>query len=65
MSELQPEELLLTVAATIGKEEMETMISNSQLAELLDDNCRKEAKIIELERRIVDIHRHYAKRLGD
>jgi hypothetical protein len=37
----------------------------SQLQALLDENYRKEAQIVELERRITDIHRHYAKRLGD
>ena len=36
-----------------------------QLQALLDDNDRKEAQIVELERKITDIHRHYAKRLGD
>jgi hypothetical protein len=35
MSELQPEELLLTVAATITKEEMDSMISSSELAQLI------------------------------
>ena len=35
MSELQPEELLLTVAATITKEEMGSMISSSELAQLI------------------------------
>ena len=37
MSELQPEELLLTVAATITKEEMGSMISSSELAQLLKE----------------------------
>ena len=35
MSELQPEEMLLTVAATITEREMESMISNSELGELI------------------------------
>ena len=37
MSELQPEEMLLTVAATITKEEMETMISSSELSQLIKE----------------------------
>ena len=35
MSELQPEELLLTVAATITEEEMDSMISSTELSELI------------------------------
>jgi len=41
------------------------VLANKQLQTLLDENYRKEAQIVELERRITDIHRHYAKRLGD
>lgn len=37
----------------------------SQLRNLVDAIHVKEAQIVELERRITDIHRHYAKRLGD
>ena len=37
MSELQPEEMLLTVAATITKEEMGSMISNSKLSQLIKE----------------------------
>ena len=39
--------------------------AKTELQALLDENYRKEAQIVELERRITDIHRHYAKRLGD
>ena len=35
MSELQPEELLLTVAATITENEMGSMISSSELSQLI------------------------------
>ena len=35
MSGLQPEEMLLTVAATITEEEIGLMISNSELVELI------------------------------
>jgi hypothetical protein len=34
-SNLPSEEVLLTVAATIGKDEMGSMISNSELGELI------------------------------
>ena len=37
MSELQPEEMLLTVAATITEEEMGLMISNSELSQLIKE----------------------------
>jgi hypothetical protein len=37
MSELQPEELLLTVAATITENEMDSMISSSELAQLIQE----------------------------
>ena len=37
MSSLPPEELLLTVTATITKEEMESMISNSELSQLIKE----------------------------
>ena len=37
MSELQPEELLLTVAATITENEMGLMISNSELSQLIKE----------------------------
>ena len=37
MSELQPEEMLLTVAATITEEEMSLMISNSELSQLIKE----------------------------
>lgn len=37
MSELQPEEMLLTVAATITKEEMDSMISNSKLSWIIKE----------------------------
>ena len=37
----------------------------SQLRNLVDAIHVKEAQIVELERRITDIHRHYAKPLGD
>jgi len=36
MSELQPEETLLTVAATITENEIATMISNSELGQLIE-----------------------------
>ena len=36
-SNLSPEELLLTVGATITKEEMGSMISNSELSQLLKE----------------------------
>jgi len=42
MSELQPEELLLTVSATITKSEMETMISDSELSQLIKEPFRRE-----------------------
>jgi len=35
MSELPAEEMLLTVAATISKEEIDSMISNTELSELI------------------------------
>ena len=35
MSELQPEEMLLTVAATITEEEIGLMISSSELSQLI------------------------------
>ena len=35
MSNLPPEELLLTVMATITKEEMDSMISSTELAQLI------------------------------
>lgn len=35
MNELQPEEMLLTVAATITEEEMGLMVSNSELSQLI------------------------------
>ena len=37
MSELQPEEMLLTVAATITEEEIGSMISSSELAQLIKE----------------------------
>jgi hypothetical protein len=37
MSELQPEEMLLTVAATITESEIETMISSSELSQLIKE----------------------------
>ena len=37
MSELQPEEMLLTVAATITEGEMDSMISNSELSQLIKE----------------------------
>ena len=37
MSELQPEEILLAVAATITEEEMGLMISNSELSQLIKE----------------------------
>ena len=37
MSELQPEEMLLTVAATITEEEMGSMISGSELSQLIKE----------------------------
>jgi len=37
----------------------------SQLRDLVDAIHVKDAQIVELGRRITDIHRHYAKRLGD
>ena len=37
ISNLPSEELLLTVTATIGKEEMGSMVSNSELAQLLKE----------------------------
>lgn len=43
----------------------QAIVAERQLQALLDDTYRKEARIVELEREIVDIHRHYAKRLGD
>lgn len=43
----------------------QAIVAKQQLQVLLDDNYRKEARIVELEREIVDIHRHYGKRLGD
>ena len=36
MTELQPEETLLTVAATITENEIATMVSNSELGELIE-----------------------------
>lgn len=36
-----------------------------QLRDLVDVARVKHAQIVELERKIIDIHRHYAKRLGD
>lgn len=36
-----------------------------QLRDLRKDINMKDAQIVELGRRITDIHRHYAKRLGD
>ena len=35
-SVLPPEELLLTVAATLTQEETDNMVSNTELAELID-----------------------------
>ena len=43
----------------------QAIVAKQQLQALLDDTYRKEARIVELEREIVDIHRHYGKRLGD
>ena len=43
----------------------QAIVAELQLQALLDDTYRKEARIVELEREVVDIHRHYAKRLGD
>jgi hypothetical protein len=40
----QPEEMLLTVAATITEEEMRSMISNDQLGELIKTQNNREAK---------------------
>ena len=37
MSELQPEEMLLTVAATITEEEKNSMISSSELSQLIKE----------------------------
>ena len=37
MSELQPEELLLTVAATITENETGSMISSSELSQLIQE----------------------------
>ena len=37
MSELQPEEMLLTVAATITEREMDYMISNTELSQLIKE----------------------------
>lgn len=37
MSELQPEEMLLTVAATITEGEMDSMISSSELSQLIKE----------------------------
>ena len=37
MSGLQPEEMLLTVAATITEEEIGLMISNSELSQLIKE----------------------------
>ena len=37
MSELQSEEMLLTVAATITKEEVDSMISSSELSQLIKE----------------------------
>jgi hypothetical protein len=41
------------------------IVAKRELQALIDDIHVKEAQIIELESRITDIHRHYAKRLGD
>jgi hypothetical protein len=40
----QPEEMLLTVAATITEEEMRSMISNDQLGELIKTKTTETAK---------------------
>lgn len=37
MSELQPEEMLLAVAATITEREMDSMISNHELSQLIKE----------------------------